>query len=501
MELIRSLSAYFATILLLPVNLTFAASAPLLEISRQAGRSYTFNISDSESLSGCDLEIRRALSKKALVANSGVLIYRRAILDDAARLSVLDLPLIKGGSSKRVFFRGDLNCASQSFKTNIASAKFKASVAQGLPFNKWLAAFSENINLKFIAIDAFPNFNFPKLVDLQKPNDGSGRFFAVLKSGQIKVFDDSTAVSNFTTFLDISFKLASTFESGLIGLAFHPNYLNNGLFFVHYINTAGQGVISRFSVSSSDSNIADLSSEIILLQFDKPTVIHHGGQLAFGPDGYLYASIGDGGPQGDPYRTGQLRNDLLGSIIRIDVDTQASSLNYGIPANNPFVGLSSDVREEIFAYGFRNPWRFSFDSQTGDLWLGDVGYSSTEEINKIIAGGNYGWSIYEGTECRVSALLCNKKNLIKPVYQYGHAVGKSVTGGFVYRGSLYPELFGRYIFGDFVRGHIWALNAGSFPARATKIAETGIFISSFAQDLSGELYVLDYAGKIYKLGY
>jgi glucose/arabinose dehydrogenase len=479
---------------------TFAVSAPTLEISRSVGRSYVFEIRDVDSLAGCELEVRRALSKRVLENSLGALIYKKTISGDSAKLSALDLPLIKGESSKRVFFRGVLNCSGEIFETNIASIKFRASVAQGLPFGKWLSAFSENINLKFVAIDAFPALNFPQIVDLQEPNDGSGRFFAVLQTGQVKVFSKAEGASIAQDFLDISSKLSLTFEAGLIGLVFHPNYSSNGFFFVHYINSAGQGVISRFSVSLSDANQADISSELILLQFAKATNIHHGGQLAFGPDGYLYASIGDGGPQGDPTRTGQIRNDLLGSVIRIDVDAQSPGLNYAIPSTNPFVGLSPDIREEIFAYGFRNPWRFSFDSLTGDIWLGDVGYRNTEEINRIVAGGNYGWSIFEGSQCLVAAALCRKKNLIKPFYEYSHSIGKSVTGGFVYRGSSYPELSGRYVFGDFVRGDVWALDLISAAPRTTKIAETGMYISSFAQDLSGELYVLDYGGKIYKLG-
>jgi glucose/arabinose dehydrogenase len=500
MAIFRNFLVDFLAFIVIALGPSMAEASPSLQISRQEGRSYVFDISDTESLSGCSLEIRRSLSKKLLEDGLGTVIYQKIISEDSARLTALDLPFIKGTSPRRVFFRGVLGCESQIFITNIAPKKFEASIAQGLRLGKWLTAFAENINLKFVAIDAFPALSFPQIVDLQEPNDGSERLFAALQSGQIKVFSKSAGSTNFQDFLDISPKLSLAFEAGLIGLAFHPNYSSNGFFFVHYINSAGQGVISRFSVSASDPNAADESSELILLQFNKPTIIHHGGQLAFGPDGYLYGSIGDGGPQGDPNRTGQLRNDLLGSIIRINVDEQSSGRNYSIPTSNPFVGLSPNIREELFAYGFRNPWRFSFDSQTGELWLGDVGLSDTEEINRVVAGGNYGWNIYEGSQCRVAAVLCKKKNLVKPFYEYSHSVGRSVTGGFVYRGSIYPELFGRYIFGDFAAGSIWALDTNSEKPLAIKVAETGMYISSFAQDLSGELYVLDYGGKIYKLG-
>ncbi len=485
--------------LILFLFMPFLASAsPHLSIGKGVGSSYEITLSNSTAYQGCNFKLRGSANSSLARAGFGYLIYSTVLTSDLVRISALDLPPIKNRSAKKLYFRGIVECSEQRFETNLASTKFKASANNGISLGRWFSSFADNLRLKFALVDAFPNLQFPQLVDLQEPPDLSERFFAVMQSGQVRVFGKSDANSIARDFLDISNQIRLSSEEGLLAIAFHPDYATNGFFFAHYIDTEGRGVISRFSVSATDPNIADLASEVVLLKFEKPTNIHHGGKLAFGPDGYLYASIGDGGPQGDPTRTGQNRSDLLGSVIRIDVDSSMAGLNYGIPSTNPFVGVPN-VRAEIFAFGFRNPWRFSFDALKGDLWLGDVGLESREEINRVFSGGNYGWSIFEGSRCRVLSNQCSKKNLINPVYEYSHSQGRSVTAGYVYRGSLLPDLFGRYVFGDFVSGSIWALHISNSGPSVVKIAESGLNISSFAEGLARELYVLDYAGKIYKL--
>lgn len=474
-------------------------AAPYLSIVRVAGSSYQLTISNATSLQGCSLDLTVSATRSIVKAGRGRSIYSTVLTSESVQISALDLPPIKNANARKLHFKGIVQCAGQQFETNIASAKFRASTTNGIRLGRWFSSFADNLRLKAVLVDAFPNLQFPQLVDLQQAEGNPEKFFAVMQSGRVKVFNKADSSPIAQDFLDISSKIRISPEEGLLAIAFHPSHAINKFLYVHYIDTEGFGVISRFSVSDFEPSTADVASEIVLLRFEKLTNIHHGGRLAFGPDGYLYASIGDGGPQGDPTRTGQNRSDLLGSVIRIDVDSSSPGRNYAIPPTNPFVGVSSSIREEIFAFGFRNPWRFSFDALSGDLWLGDVGLESIEEINKVVSGGNYGWNILEGSRCRVALNQCRKKNLIKPIYEYSHSEGQSVTAGYVYRGTALPDLVGRYIFGDFVSGSIWALNLSTNSPSAVKIAESGLNISSFAEDLERELYVLDYAGKIYKL--
>jgi glucose/arabinose dehydrogenase len=474
-------------------------AAPYLSIGRVAVSSYQLTIANSTSLQGCGLELRASATRSIVKAGRGRSIYSTVLTSESVQISALDLPPIKNATAKKLHFKGIVECSGQEFETNIASAKFRASTINGIRLGRWFSSFADNLRLKFALVDAFPNLQFPQLVDLQQPEEAPERFFAVMQSGRVKVFNKGDSSPIAEDFLDISSKIKISPEEGLLAIVFHPNYATNRFLYAHYIDTEGFGVISRFSVSDFEPSTVDIASEVILLRFEKLTNIHHGGRLAFGPDGYLYASIGDGGPQGDPTRTGQNRADLLGSVIRIDVDSSSPGHNYAIPPTNPFIGVSPNIREEIFAFGFRNPWRFSFDALNGDLWLGDVGLESIEEINKVVSGGNYGWNIFEGSRCRASISQCRKKNLIKPFYEYSHSEGQSVTAGYVYRGAALPDLVGRYVFGDFISGSIWALNLSTNGPRAVKIAESGLNISSFAEDLERELYVLDYAGKIYKL--
>lgn len=347
-------------------------------------------------------------------------------------------------------------------------------------------------------VNAFPNLTFSRPLDLQSPEDNSNRLFVVEQGGTIKVFENDESVENTTTFFDIGNRIASSGELGLLGLAFHPNFGTNGFFYVTYTPSNDLAIVSRFKVSATNPNLADVTSETVLLRIPQPFDNHNGGQLAFGPDGYLYISSGDGGGAGDPNGNAQNLNNLLGKILRIDVDVLENGLEYSIPADNPFVDTQG-TRGEIFAYGLRNPWRFSFDEQSGTMWAGDVGQGELEEIDVIENGGNYGWNILEGTMC-YNAVNCETEGTIAPVFEYDHdSNDKSVTGGYVYRGSKVPSLEGLYLYGDFVSGRIWALttNLGS-NLNNQLLLETGLNISSFGTDENNELFVCSFDGNIYR---
>lgn len=346
-------------------------------------------------------------------------------------------------------------------------------------------------------VRAFPGLSFTRPVDLQHPGDGTNRLFVVEQAGRILVFENDPAAASAHVLLDIRSQVNSAGnEEGLLGLAFHPDYAVNGYFYVYYcVNLPRRTRLSRFQVSAQDSNAADTQSEAVLLEIDQPFSNHNGGQIAFGPDGYLYVAVGDGGGGGDPQGNGQNRAALLGKILRIDVNTAP----YGIPPDNPFAGNTQGYREEIFAYGLRNPWRFSFDSVTGWLWAGDVGQDHYEEIDIVENGKNYGWNIMEGNHCFLDP-QCAADGLVLPVWEYTHAVGSSVTGGFVYRGAKVPELAGAYIYADFVSGVIWALRYDGQSVPTNEILlDTVLNISSFGVDAGGELYICAFDGKVYAL--
>jgi glucose/arabinose dehydrogenase len=327
-------------------------------------------------------------------------------------------------------------------------------------------------------------------------NARDGRLFITQQRGIVSIYDGTALLP--TPFLDIQSKVLCCGERGLLSIAFHPNYRQNGFFFVYYIDLNADIVVARYKVSD-DPNRADPDSETILLTINHRTYANHnGGQLVFGPDGFLYAGTGDGGSGGDPFGNGQNTNALLGKILRLDVDHGSP---YGIPASNPFVGQSGK-REEIWAYGMRNPWRFSFDRATGDLLIADVGQGSWEEIDFQPAassgGTNYGWNIMEGTHC-YNASTCNQNGLTLPILEYGHVNGAcSVTGGYRYRGERYPRFQGTYIYGDYCNGMIWGATQGN-PWTSSLLADASFNISSFGEDAAGELYVTDYAGRILRI--
>ncbi len=328
--------------------------------------------------------------------------------------------------------------------------------------------------------------------------DGSKRLFVVEKRGTIEILHDGK--KNDQPFLDISSLIDSiSTERGLLGLAFHPKYKDNGQFYVDYTDVNGNTVIAQYKVSSN-ADTADPQSAKILLHIDQPFPNHNGGQLAFGPDGYLYIGMGDGGSAGDPFKNGQNTNALLGKILRIDVD---SGDPYGIPKDNPFAD-GKNGRPEVWAIGMRNPWRFSFDRATGDLYIADVGQNTYEEVDvqpaKTPGGVNYGWNVMEGKHCFPDSANCDQTGLTTPVAEYTHDSGCSITGGYVYRGSVFPRLQGTYFFSDFCSGRIWALQHTGDDWQTVQALDKSGAISSFGEDESGEVYLTDLnSGNIYHL--
>jgi glucose/arabinose dehydrogenase len=335
-------------------------------------------------------------------------------------------------------------------------------------------------------------------IGLENARDGSGRLFAIEQPGLIRIIQDGSLLA--APFLDIRSRVGSSgSEQGLLGLAFHPDYTENGYFFVNYTDRSGDTVIARYRVSA-DPSLADPSTEIRLLEVEQPYGNHNGGDLAFGPDGYLYISLGDGGSGGDPRNYGQSVDTLLGKLLRIDVSEVDG---YSIPAGNPFV--DGGGRPEIWAYGLRNPWRISFERLTGDLYIADVGQNAWEEVNFQPAGSpggeNYGWNIMEGFHCFQSS-ACDQSGLTLPVIEYALHVQSdcAVTGGYVYRGRSLPDWQGIYVYGDYCSGRVWGLFQN--PAAVWEnglLFETGARITSFGQDEDGEIYLVNHRGSVYQL--
>ncbi len=355
----------------------------------------------------------------------------------------------------------------------------------------------KNIKAQYTIQEAFPNLSFVNPVDLQYAPDGTDRIFVVEQSGIIKVFENNGNTTEVKTFLDITDRVTSGGETGLLGLAFHPDFASNGYFYVDYTTPNPLRThVSRFQVTS-DPDSADNSSELVLLEIAQPFSNHNGGRVSFGPDGYLYVGMGDGGSGGDPNDNAQNRSVLLGKILRIDVDNPSGGLNYGIPPTNPFVGNTQGWREEIYSYGMRNPWRFSFDPVTSKLWCGDVGQNAWEEIDTITSGGNYGWRCYEGNH-EYNMTGCTGTDYLFPIWEYSHSNGCSITGGFVYRGNRRPELTGTYIYGDYCSRSVWSLDYSGVNLSNDLIGTAPSSILSFGIDMNNELYICCSNGKIYE---
>jgi len=360
-----------------------------------------------------------------------------------------------------------------------------ALVASSVPF-----AYSQK-TLKFLPL---PNVTLvPVLSGLAQPifvrgaGDGTKRLFVVLQRGRILSYDSVTGTT--TTFLDVTTKVSQTgSERGLLGLAFHPQFSENGYFFINHTRASdGATVVARYK--ANDGNLSgNVSSERIVMTIAQPYSNHNGGMIDFGPDGFLYIGMGDGGSANDPGARAQNLTSYHGKLLRIDPDVSGDDSNppYVIPSTNPFAGPITGL-DEIYAYGLRNPWRWSFDRATGDLWLADVGQNTIEEVNKVVLGGNYGWRVYEGTQCTgIEPGNCVASNYSMPVFQYDHTGGRcSVTGGFVYRGNKGTFPKGTYIYADYCTGEIFL-----WRGRQQVLVDTTRFISSFGEDDDGEIYVL-----------
>jgi glucose/arabinose dehydrogenase len=359
--------------------------------------------------------------------------------------------------------------------------------------------FSQDIELELFASD----FTNPVSVK----HAGDDRLFVVERDGIIKIVN-TDGTTNATAFLNIDARVLSGGERGLLGLAFHPQYATNGFFYVNYINNSGNTVVSRFSTNPTNSNVADDTTEEILLTISQPFTNHNGGDLAFGNDGYLYIGLGDGGSGGDPGDRSQDLTTLLGKMLRIDVDNTQGGNNYAIPADNPYPNAEeTDALPEIWASGLRNPWRFSFDSETTDLWIADVGQNQIEEINMVAsnqAGLNYGWRCYEGDQVYDTSGNCptNTNELTFPIAQYTHTNGAcSISGGYRYRGAAQPNLFGLYFFADYCSNRIGILenDGGNWNMTFTD-SYTGNGWTAFGEDINGEIYVAGIlSGDIYKI--
>ncbi len=352
-----------------------------------------------------------------------------------------------------------------------------------------------------LSVEPFAS-GFSNLTFVTNAGDGSGSLYAIEQVGRIRLATPGSTQGG-QAFLDLTDRVSVGGERGLLGLAFDPNFASNGRFFVDYTNLSGNTVISRFT-RAADGTV-DPGAEIIVLTVDQPFPNHNGGMLAFGADGDLYIGLGDGGSEGDPQGNGQNLDTLLAKILRIDVE---SGSPYAIPADNPFVSgqaAGGPARPEIWDYGVRNPWRFSFDRQTGALFIGDVGQDAYEEVDVEQLGSgrhDYGWSVMEGLHC-YGATTCNQTGFTLPAVEYPHSLGCAVTGGYVYRGLAYPSLVGSYVFGDYCSGRLFAFNADDAlagrPVAALQVGQVPFSISSFGQDEAGELYVVDLAGAINRL--
>ncbi len=330
------------------------------------------------------------------------------------------------------------------------------------------------------------------------------RLFVLEQIGRIRIIAGGALLP--APFLDITDRVGSVgSEQGLLGLAFHPSYATPGApgagtFYVNYTDHAGDSHIARFSVQPDDPNRADPDSEVQYLFQDQPYPNHNGGSLAFGPDGYLYAGLGDGGSANDPQRAGQRLDTWLGKVLRLDVTSAEGE--YAVPPDNPFVD-QQEVLPEIWAYGLRNPWRFSFDRDTGDFFVADVGQNQWEEVNfqpaNSVGGENYGWNVMEGTHC-FQADTCDQTGLVRPIFEYTHSQGCSVTGGYVYRGAAFPEMAGNYFAADYCTGIIWRLFPQNGQWLSKIVLDSNIVISTFGEGADGEIYLADYAnGAIYRL--
>lgn len=419
--------------------------------------------------------------------------------------------------------RVDRGCRSSARRSAAATATVAVAVVRAvcvLCLVLACAARAEGDYPDFTLVRAFPNLKLNRPVWVGPSPDGTGRLFVVEQAGRILLLPASRTAAATNVFLDLSQRrLQVDNEEGLLGLAFHPKFRDDGQFYIHYSQqNPRRGVLSEFRVHTNGADAANIRSERVLLQVPQPYSNHNGGALAFGPDGFLYVSLGDGGAANDPHGFGQNLNTWLGKILRIDVDTRTASLPYGIPNDNPLAAQAGGVRPEIWAWGLRNVWRMAFDSETGELWAGDVGQNRWEEINVIVRGGNYGWNVREGRhafDLRPPTSAPNAPGeFIDPVLEYPHTAtaadagkrahgpGLSVTGGVVYRGRRFSDLVGSYLYADYQMGTIWALKreGGQLVRQGMLVPPNPARpISSFGTDAAGEVLIAAFDGYIHEL--
>ena len=387
--------------------------------------------------------------------------------------------------------------ASQSFAQNAGGNAAQPNAAQ-----------PKDVPLPLKQVRAFPDVRFNRPIVLTHAGDGSDRLYVASQLGTIHVFQNKPDLkeADLQVFMDIEDRVRyfdKENEEGLLGMAFHPKFKENGHFFIYYTTkaTPHTSVISRFTAQKGNPLKADPASEVELMRIPQPYWNHNGGGLAFGPDGFLYIALGDGGFKDDPHGHGQNLETLLGSILRIDVDHHDQGKKYAIPKDNPFVGKGKAL-PEIYAYGFRNVWGMAFDSATGVLWAADVGQDIWEEIDLVVKGGNYGWNLREAKH-KFKNGADPRPDLIEPIWEYHHDVGKSITGGFVYRGKKHKELVGCYLYADYVSGKVWALKYDY--EKKTVVANYALQdakmpIISFGADAQGEAYLTDSFGQIWTIG-
>jgi glucose/arabinose dehydrogenase len=406
---------------------------------------------------------------------------------EAAPTQVTNTPLAAGETAQPASPLPDITEVSPPLASATAAPPITPTPEPAVP-----AVGLESIRLELVLTTE----GLERPVSYAHAGDSSGRHFVVEKVGRIRIFQEGGLVG--VPFLDITDRVGSAGnEQGLLGLVFHPDYEVNGQFYVNYTDLNGNTVIARFTVTDNPDLAAPGSEKVILTQ-EQPAANHNGGQLAFGPDGYLYIGLGDGGGADDRFGNGQNGQTFLGKILRVDVD---GGDPYAIPPDNPFVSDAS-LLDEIWATGLRNPWRFSFDRATGDMYIADVGQDQYEEIDFAPAGEggqNYGWPIMEGINC-FQAATCYRMGYVHPVTQYGHELGCAVIGGHVYRGTQHPAMEGVYLFGDNCSGFIWGLRRDASGAwQVAELAATELRLSSFGEDENGELYALDDRGALYQI--
>lgn len=397
-------------------------------------------------------------------------------------------------------------CAQTKDTNQIPSSESNSVVESFTESKSESSSTKENQNsnsfefLNYEVVEAYPNLTFDQPLHYTIANDATNRIFVVERTGKIKVFENDREATEAKIFVDLTTKIDSSGqEKGLLGSAFHPRFAENGYFYVNY-TTEENTVISRFTTDLATLSEVDLASEEILLEFPQPYPNHNGGHLAFGPDGYLYIATGDGGSSGDPQNNAQDLTKIYGKLLRIDVNTASGDENYSIPEDNPYSGNTNGYAEEVFAYGLRNPWKFSFDEKRDLLFAADVGQNAIEEINVIEKGSNYGWNIMEGTLEYKANDGVDAAALKEPIWEYDHSLGQSITGGYTYYGEENPSLNGVYIYGDFISGKIWGLWLDEDKqVENVELQDTDLMISSFGVDEQGELVIVDFNGKLYKL--